>query len=262
LLAKIVNLGKSGSDEFVTRVEVPANEGASAERLKEGQRPMLRVVVGLLVLSAVSGCHFTAKQAGYCDNCLPPPVAGKYWYHRKLDNCITSLTAQNCACRDLRQFKHECGPVSCDFRYGYTQAYIDLAFGRPACVPAVPPPKYWHAWYRSCGGRDAVEEWYAGYRAGLDHGVNGGVNHFNRIVPNPDGCCVSAAYISPYARPATPNIVRPLNGQTITQKPMDASGQVTPAVAEEVPPAGTGYSPDNSAGIGLSSGPQSAPFNQ
>jgi hypothetical protein len=223
---------------------------------------MLRVVIGWLAFCAVSGCHFAAKQAGYCDNCLPPPVAGKYFYHRTLDNCITTMTAQNCACRDLKQFKHECGPVSCDFRSGYTQAYVDLAFGRPACVPAVPPPKYYHAWYRSCAGRDAVEEWYAGYRTGLDYGVNGGVNHFNRIVPNSDPCCVSAAYISPYARPVAPSIDRPANGQTITQRPAENPSPVAPAVAEDAPQYGQPNSADNSPGIGLTSGPQSAPVNQ
>lgn len=199
---------------------------------------MLRV--GLMLLATISlcgGCALRQRTATVlCDDCLPPPVAGTYKYHRKIDNFLTTLTAQQCAHRDLKEVKQECGPVGTDYKDGYTQAYIDLAAGRPACVPAVPPPKYWHAWHRSCAGREAVDDWYAGYRNGLDHGVNGGVNRFNRIVSSPDGCCVSAAYVSPYATEALPNAVVPLNGQVISQSDEASSPSGDMTGTDEQPP--------------------------
>ncbi len=181
---------------------------------------MRRLVLVLGCLAAFSGCGATrsARVAGECSDCLPPKPVGLFGYRRVMDNWVTSGTARQCARRDLKQIDDDCDAITKDFRKGYTQAYVDLAMGRPACVPAVPPPKYWHAWYRSCGGRDAVDQWFAGYRQGLDLGTNSGVSQFNRVVPNLDGGCVSAAYINPYTQPTTPELVRPLSGQTLSQQ--------------------------------------------
>ncbi len=155
---------------------------------------MSRLWFALVIVAPMLGCStFRQQQAancscdtqfcdnGECSDCLPPKVAGAYFYHEHIDWLITKGTAQKCAKRDLKFFG-DSGDLTKDFRDGYTQAYIDLALGRPACVPAMPPKKYWHAWHRSCGGRDAVEQWYAGYRNGLDNGLNSGVSRFNRIV--------------------------------------------------------------------------------
>jgi hypothetical protein len=189
---------------------------------------MLRAGLLLLALVPCGGC---ARLRGGtanapCDDCLPPPVAGRYCYHRHLDNFLSTQTAQRCARRDLKQVQDECGSVSRDFRDGYTQAYIDLASGRPPSIPAVPPRKYWHAWHRSCAGRDAVDEWYAGYRVGLEHGLGGGVSRFNRIVPCLDGGCVSAAYVNPYGVPTTPTGVVPADRQTISHGPASAAAHL------------------------------------
>lgn len=198
---------------------------------------MVRIGLAVLAMMGVCGCSSFQHQADYpCDDCVPPPVAGKHKYHRTIDNFLTTLTAQHCAHRDLKQIKYECGPMGRDYKDGYTQAYIDLAAGRPACVPAVPPPKYWHAWHRSCAGREGVDEWYAGYRNGLDNGVNGGVNHFNRIVASPEGCCVSAAYVSPYATSAPPNSILPLNNQVISRSDAESPRSENPALATEQQP--------------------------
>ena len=220
---------------------------------------MLRTTIALIAGVVLSGCsHFQHQTADCpCEDCLPPNIAGKYKFHRCIDDIVTGHTARKCAMRDLKQMNQECSPVSPDFAEGYRQAYIDLAYGRPACVPAVPPKKYWHAWHRSCAGHEGVEQWYAGYRHGLDNGVNGGVNHFNRIVPNAEGCCVSAAYISPYASPLPPNgVIRPLGGQTVSQyAPVDsaeagldpnipnaASGPISPVgMSHDRMPLGPGY---------------------
>ena len=197
---------------------------------------MWRIGLSLLAFFALAGCsQFQTAEEFPCSDCLPPPIAGKYFYHRRIDTLVTKLTAQNSAKRDIGQI--DCEP-SRDFRDGFTQAYIDLAVGRPPCVPTVPPKKYWHAFYRSCAGYAAVEEWYAGYRVGLDNGVNGGVSRFNRVVLNPDGGCVSAAYINPYATPMAPSGVIPVEGQTIptlAEEDQSIDGSATiPASATEV----------------------------
>lgn len=222
---------------------------------------MARVRLAILMLFSVCGCgSFRQQTVDYpCDDCLPPPIAGTFKYHRKIDNLVTTLTAQRCAKRDLKQIRDECGEIGRDYKSGYTQAYIDLAAGRPACVPAVPPAKYWHAWHRSCAGADAVDEWYAGYRTGLDYGINGGVNHFNRIIPSPEGCCVSAAYVSPYATAAPPNAVVPLNRQVITREdgpPTQPEG-LLPASDQRA--AGVGEMPSNSASYATGAATQFAP---
>jgi hypothetical protein len=179
---------------------------------------------------------------GNCSDCLPPKVVGKFAYHKHIDRFVTKSTAQKCARRDLKIMADGCD-LSEDFRDGYQQAYQDLALGKPACVPAVPPKKYWHAWHRSCAGRDDVEQWYAGYRNGLDNGLNSGVSQFNRIVGNPESCCVSAAYVSPYSASLQPSGVLPLDGQTISELPNDnAAGNlvqapaIAPRQASQAPP--------------------------
>lgn len=194
---------------------------------------MSRAITMLLGCLALSGCarlHQTTDCP--CDDCLPPPVAGRFHYQGYLDNCLTTCTAQKCAKRDLKQMHCADDALPPDFQEGYTQAYIDLAAGRSACVPAVPPKKYWHAWHRSCAGRDAVDQWYAGYRNGLDHGAYSGVSRFNRIVPSPDGCCVSAAYINPYATPQSPTGIMPADGQTISSQPAASPTEFTAAATD------------------------------
>jgi len=223
-LAKIVNLCTTASDEIETKNCDLQREDFSCRQGSGRSGAMFRTVVIVLGSFVLSGCaswsNWNRNVAECpCDDCLPPAVAGKYWYFGHLDNLLVKCTAHRCASRDLKQFTCDGEKMNRDFRDGYTQAYIDLAVGRPACVPAVPPKKYWYAWHRSCAGRDAVEQWYAGYRDGLDNGMNSGVSRFNEIVPNLDCNCVSAAYINPYhsAQMTAPSGVVPANGQTLTQ---------------------------------------------
>jgi hypothetical protein len=70
---------------------------------------------------------------------------------------------------------------SCDFREGYTQAYVDLAEGGNGEVPAVPPERYWKSKYRSAEGYSRAEDWFAGYRAGVEMAQAEGISQFNTI---------------------------------------------------------------------------------
>ena len=103
-------------------------------------------------------------------------------YKQRCDDCVTRQTALHCAWRALDEYDYQspCA-VSGDFAAGFERAYIDLAENRAPLPPSVPPSKYWSAYYRSCAGRPHVEDWYAGYQAGLERGQQGGVSRFNRI---------------------------------------------------------------------------------
>ncbi len=144
-----------------------------------------KLVYSGLVAGLLCGCQST-KQNACCDDCLPPPTyCGGY--NSYCDNFITTATASDCAKSDLKDLKKSCGKRSGDFEAGFQQAYIDLAMGRLAAVPPIPPRKYWTAYYRSCSGSGAVADWFEGYRLGLSMGSQNGVSHFNRIATSWDG---------------------------------------------------------------------------
>lgn len=58
------------------------------------------------------------------------------------------------------------GGISRDFKFGYQQAYIDVSNGGSGALPAIPPPRYWAAPYRTTWGHNKAREWFAGYQAG------------------------------------------------------------------------------------------------
>jgi hypothetical protein len=70
---------------------------------------------------------------------------------------------------------------SCDFREGYTQAYVDIAEGGAGVVPAVPPERYWKSKNRSAEGYARAEDWFAGYRTGVEMAEAEGLSQFNAI---------------------------------------------------------------------------------
>lgn len=60
------------------------------------------------------------------------------------------------------------GGVSRDFRYGFQQAFLDIANGGSGALPAVPPSRYWTAAYRTTWGHNKAREWFEGYEAGAN----------------------------------------------------------------------------------------------
>lgn len=134
-------------------------------------------------LACEGGCDSACATNG-CGACQPPRCGGYYHYKAFCDDQITRHTARHCAGQALKQFD---GPYAkCShFRDGFSQAFEDLATGSRPIVPAVPPRRYWHAYYRSSEGRPAVDEWFAGYQAGIEAAPQSGVTDFNRIVLSP-----------------------------------------------------------------------------
>lgn len=86
-----------------------------------------------------------------------------------LDDHLTKKAAVHCSERAyLNYIDQYCkGNPSFDFREGWRQAYIDLAFGADGATPAIPPEKYWKANNRTCPGHERVKDWFAGYEAGV-----------------------------------------------------------------------------------------------
>jgi len=99
--------------------------------------------------------------------CKPLPyfTFGKYW--PKLDEWRTTRTALKCARRNLfKQMWETKSWINAHYREGFAQAFIDVANGGNGELPAVPPPRYWNAHFRSAKGEWRVERWFDGYRAG------------------------------------------------------------------------------------------------
>lgn len=115
-----------------------------------------------------------------CADCSPPRSCCCS-YHACTDNLVTKLTAAECARRDLKELERSSGKLSRHFHAGFREAYRDLALGRLAQIPPVPPSKYWTAYYRSERGQADVDDWFAGYQAGLEWGQTSGVSRFHRV---------------------------------------------------------------------------------
>jgi hypothetical protein len=62
--------------------------------------------------------------------------------------------------------EQNCGAISRDFEFGFQQAFIDIANGGSGALPAVPPPRYWTAPYRTTWGHNKARDWFSGYEAG------------------------------------------------------------------------------------------------
>jgi hypothetical protein len=137
-------------------------------------------VIGGLLAALAGGCQWGGWRGDRCSDCIPPQTYCPF-YKPRCDNFVTQLTAASCADRTLKDVQKHCGKQSVHFQSGFRQAYVDLAMGRPALTPPVPPRGYWTAYYRSCAGQADVAQWFEGYRAGLDYGANSGVSQFNRV---------------------------------------------------------------------------------
>jgi hypothetical protein len=63
-----------------------------------------------------------------------------------------------------------------DFAQGYRDGFIDyLNFGGKGDVPPRPPHYYWSPQYETPPGRQAVEDWYAGFRRGAGDAIASGM---------------------------------------------------------------------------------------
>lgn len=100
-----------------------------------------------------------------CDeDCLPCRTSSHCGYQSSHDLLITGHYARRCSRRSIEAMGLKNMPS--DFRDGFEQAYEDIADGQSGAVPAIPPEKYWTAYYRSAEGKRHAQLWFEGYRAG------------------------------------------------------------------------------------------------
>jgi hypothetical protein len=60
--------------------------------------------------------------------------------------------------------------VTADFQAGFKAGYADfLTYGGDGRPPLLPPRKYWRVHRRSAEGRQAEQDWFAGFAAGAAH---------------------------------------------------------------------------------------------
>ena len=104
-----------------------------------------------------------------CDlgQCQPSPYLTCSKYLPFMDRWTSSKMAKRCADRYLlrQQFQTRTW-ISKHYKAGFRDAFNDLANGESGEVPAVPPPKYWNTHYRTAKGKQCVELYFDGYRAG------------------------------------------------------------------------------------------------
>ena len=101
------------------------------------------------------------------ESCQAATCQPKRWHSALAPEwCEDYVTQYLARCRARRQLRHT-GEHSRDFKSGFLQAFEDIADGAAGVVPAVPPKKYWSAYYRTPEGQQAAHDWFDGYRAGV-----------------------------------------------------------------------------------------------
>ncbi|MFM9963824.1 MAG: hypothetical protein ACKV2Q_21650 [Planctomycetaceae bacterium] len=176
--------------------------------------------------------------------------------------------------------------LSRDFKFGYQQAYIDIANGGSGALPAVPPSRYWAAPYRTTWGHNKAREWFTGYEAGataaqccmpantlsvptsvyrdcdnrLASGLDGGSFGATPIVNANNGGCGSGAAYSP-----TPMLPNPyssaryggaMNAPVMNGPlPLGVSAGASPSPPMMNPPPLTAPHSQGLPGVGWSNGP-------
>ena len=141
-------------------------------------RPVL-VVAALGVLTCISGCSV--------------------WHlaHRTMYSELSQypqLTDAKLSCRQYQRWAKDewqriidttgGGGYSSDYASGFIQGFVDQVYaGGNVQAPPMPPRKYWRVGYRNQRGRQAVQEWYGGFRHGAQVAKEGGYRQ-QAVIPS------------------------------------------------------------------------------
>ena len=145
-------------------------------------RTLLAILTGCMM--TFTGCHSSwqdrvdsrpMKYGSFSDKCAywnDGPCDGyRPWYHCGSPDGIRDRKAvQHASISGANQALSEQfnGDVSRDFKFGFQQAFLDIANGGSGALPAVPPPRYWTAPYRTTWGHNKAFDWFEGYEAGAN----------------------------------------------------------------------------------------------
>ena len=76
-----------------------------------------------------------------------------------------------------------------NYQRGYEAGFVrTLEYGERACPPLIPPSRYWNKKFRSPVGLHAVDDWYAGFRDGVESATATGLERFSKVA---GGCSPS-----------------------------------------------------------------------
>jgi hypothetical protein len=110
-----------------------------------------------------------------CQGCSPLGHAARTSIVQPAEYNIYVNEAEDCvhdfqqAKEALEQFKveHADTPYSTDFGCGFKKGYADYLYaGGTGNPPPLPPRCYWNSHYQSPEGHRAIEDWFAGFKAG------------------------------------------------------------------------------------------------
>ena len=117
--------------------------------------------LGTLALCTLTGCH------------LANNAVHNLTYEAKL---ATAEIQEHCNYEKLARSSWEavranedCRGFPKDYAEGFKDGFVDyLQFGGSGRPPFVPPKRYWGPRYRTPAGYRAIEDWYAGFRYGVE----------------------------------------------------------------------------------------------
>lgn len=133
-----------------------------------------------------SSCAKSGKECKKCESECPPPNDCRCYeptnhYSLALDDFCTSCKGRRKARKSLKPCSDLNQKLSCDFKAGYQQGFVDVAKGYSGKTPPIAPPKYWKHHYRSEKGRWRAEQWFEGYASGVESAYAEGLNQSRHV---------------------------------------------------------------------------------
>lgn len=150
--------------------------GCTAVRSQQWKKPFAKSST-----KCGSKCAKSGKECQKCQGECPPPndcrcYEPKNHYSLTLDDFCSSCKGRRKARKSLKPCSDSKQKLSCDFKSGYQQGYVDVAKGYSGKTPPIAPPKYWKHHYRSGKGRWRAEQWFEGYASGVESAYAEGLN--------------------------------------------------------------------------------------
>ncbi len=147
-------------------------------------------------------------------------------------------------------------PFSEDYANGFKEGYADYLYaGGTGQPPPLPPRKYWATRYATWEGRQAVQDWFAGFRHGAMLAQETGYRQYATVpssLPAGGAACSYSQPASPAAAPDHPPLPEPTADPPPPEPAADRPPpEIVPAPTEpanspagmELQPAGDGPSP-------------------
>ncbi len=142
----------------------------------------------LLIVGGLSGCHVLTR-----DRTGDWPEVPEYSRH--FDEAHARHIAEKRALNALGR----CHPhAESEFKYGFVQAYVDVALGGDGRIPPIPPERFWKSCNRHPDGYCEASHWFAGYAAGSQRALGSCWKAYNvvpagGICPAGGACCDQGA---------------------------------------------------------------------